>query len=94
MGIAGVTPYTSTMAGNTYSRARRNVKDVKALEAKRRYVFGHDVYMDRLVALCSKALVGQLEYVSMGKKELVEWATTHWKPLLNYVPTISLPANR
>ena len=34
-----------------------------------------------------------MEYCSLNKKECVEWSTTHWKPLLNYVHTISLLTN-
>ena len=30
----------------------------------------------------------------MNKEEWVSWETTHWKPILNYTPTISLLANR
>ena len=33
----------------------------------------------------------ELQY---DKEEWVTWATTHWKLILNYVPTISLLANR
>ena len=40
--------------------------------------------------MCSRALIGRLEYASLDKKQWVEWATERWKPLLNYVPTISL----
>ena len=30
----------------------------------------------------------------MDKEEWVAWATLNWKPILTYVPTISLLANR
>ena len=34
-----------------------------------------------------------MEYYHMGKKEWVEWETTHWKPLLTYIATISFLSN-
>ena len=48
--------------------------------------------MERVGELSHKVLIGRLEYRRLGKKEWVDWATTHWKPLINYVPTISLLA--
>ena len=30
----------------------------------------------------------------MSKEGWVNWATSHWKPLIHYVPSISLLANR
>ena len=56
------------------------------------YVLGRDIYLNRVGALCSRALVGRLEYFHMGKKDWIDWATQHWKPILTYVPTISLLA--
>ena len=50
--------------------------------------------MDRVTELCSRALIGSLEYFSLKKEEWVDWTTTHWKPILNYVSTISLLDNR
>ena len=44
----------------------------------------------RVSSLCRHALIGRLEYFSLGKKEWIEWASVHWKPLLTYLPTISL----
>ena len=29
----------------------------------------------------------------MGKMAWVDWATEHWKPLIDYIPTISLLSN-
>ena len=49
--------------------------------------------MERVGNLCSMDLIGRLEYCSMGKKEWLEWALQYWKPLLTYVPTISLLSN-
>ena len=43
-------------------------------------------------ALYSRTLIGRLEYVQMGKKDWISWASKHWKPLFSYVPTISLLA--
>ena len=50
--------------------------------------------LDRVSELCQRALIGRLEYCSLNKEEWVSWATQHWKPILTYVPTISLLANR
>ena len=55
-------------------------------------MLGWDVYLDSVGSLCNRALIGMLEYCSMGKKEWVEWATVHWHPILTYLPTISLLA--
>ena len=49
--------------------------------------------IDRVSELCHCALIGRLEYCLMDKEEWVAWATLHWKPILTYVPTISLLAN-
>ena len=49
-------------------RHRRKAKAHKILEGKLRYVVGRDIYLDRVEALCSRALIGRLEYVSMDKK--------------------------
>ena len=49
--------------------------------------------MDCVTSLCSRALVGRLEYCHLGKKAWVDWATKQWKPLLTYIPTINLLAN-
>ena len=60
---------------------------------KPRYVLGHDVFMDKVETLCSRALIGGLDYCSMSKEGWVNWDTSYWKPLIHYVPTISLLAN-
>ena len=77
---------------NTLSRSRRkrNTKCIKAQEGRFRFVLGHDIYMDRVSSLCTRALIGRLEYARMNKLEWIEWATANWKPLIDYVPTISL----
>ena len=74
-------------------RRKRKSKCVKAQEARYRYVLGHDVFMDRVTSLCSRALVGRLEYCKMNKASWVSWASENWKPLLTYLPTISLLSN-
>ena len=71
-------------------RRKRSTKNIKALEGRFRYVVGHDIYLDRVTSLCSRALVGRLEYARMNKADWVDWANTFWKPLINYIPTISL----
>ena len=50
--------------------------------------------MDKVETLCRRALIGRLEYCTMLKEGWVEWKTLSWKPLIHYVPSISLPANR
>ena len=62
----------------------------KILEGKLRFVVSCDIYLDRVEALCSRALIGRLEYATMDKKYWFAWATEHWKPFLSYVPAISL----
>ena len=34
--------------------------------------------------------MGRLEYCKLGKQAWVDWACDFWKPLLTYIPTISL----
>ena len=80
---------TSTLAR---SHHHRKAKAHKVLEGKLQFVMGHDVFMERVEALCSQELIGRLEYCQMGKKEWVSWALEHWKPFLSYVPMISLLA--
>ena len=50
--------------------------------------------MDMVETLCCRALIGRLEYFSMSKEGWVDWETLHWKPLIHYVPSISLLANK
>ena len=50
--------------------------------------------LDSVSELCHGALIGHLKYCSMNKEEWVAWATTHWQPIFNDVPTISLLANK
>ena len=78
--------------GLSRPRHKRKEKAIKAQEGRLRYVLGHDIFMEWVDALCTKALIGRLEYCSMGEKDWIDWETTHWKPLLTYVPTISLLA--
>ena len=63
-------------------RRRWKAKGIKTLSGKFCYVLGHDIFMDRVTSLCSRALVGTLEYYHLGKKDWVDWETAHWKPLL------------
>ena len=50
--------------------------------------------MEKVETLCRRALIGRLEYCTMTKEGWVEWETSHWKPLIHYVPSISLLENR
>ena len=77
----------------SHSRRKRKSKCIKALNDRYRYVLGHDVYMDRVSSLCSRALIGRLEYCRLNKASWVDWANDYWKPLFNYIPTISLLSN-
>ena len=54
------------------------MKSLRAQEGKVRYVLGCDIYVE---SLCSRDLVGRLEYCHMGKKEWTAWEMEHWKPL-------------
>ena len=74
------------------SHHRRNAKAHKVREGKLRFVLGRDIFMDRIEALCSHALIGRLEYTQMGKNNWQAWAAENWKPLFSYTPTISLLA--
>ena len=49
-------------------RRRRKAKAHKVLDGKLRYVVGRDIFLDRVEALCARALVFCLEYASMDKK--------------------------
>lgn len=71
-------------------RRKRKSKCIKAAAERFRYVLGHDIFLDRVSTLCSRALIGRLEYCKMDKLSWVSWATENWKPLFDYVPTISL----
>ena len=50
--------------------------------------------MNKVEALCCRALIGHLEYCNMNKDEWIEWASLHWKSLIDYIPTISLLPNK
>ena len=78
---------------NQRFRRKRKSKCIKVQESRFRFVLGHDVFLDRVTTLCSRALIGRLEYCKMDKASWVCWANEHWKPLFNYVPTISLLSN-
>ena len=69
------------------------MKYFKALEEKLNFVLSRDIYMDKVEALCNRSLVGRLKYCKMEKEDWVEWTTQHWKPLINYVPTVSRLSN-
>ena len=83
-------PDEATFGGATRFQRRRKAKAHKVLEGKLLYVVGWDIYLDRVEALCSRAIIERLEYASMDKKEWFTWETEHWKPFLSYVPAISL----
>ena len=83
-------PDPSVDLASAHFRRRRKAKAHKILDGKLRFVVGRDIYIDRVEALCARALVGRLEYASMDKKYWFSWATDNWKPFLSYVPAISL----
>ena len=88
----GGTPHQTRPQASYHSRCK--TKALKALDSKRRYVLGHDVFFDKVETLCCRALIGRLEYCSMSKEEWIDWATVHWKPIIHYIPTINLLANK
>ena len=47
----------------------RAAKAHKVREGKLWYVLGRDIFLERTEALCSRALIGRLEYTRMGKEE-------------------------
>ena len=78
----------------SFQHSRSKTKALKALDAKHNYVLGRDVMMDRVYELYRRALIGRLEYCTMTEDEWIDWATINWKPLINYIPIISLLANK
>ena len=74
------------------SRPRRSAKAHKVREGKLRFVLGRDIFMDRVEALCTRALIGRLEYTRMGKNDWQIWAAENWKPLFSYIASINLLA--
>ena len=52
-------------------------KPLRAPDMKPWFLLGHDVFMDKVETLCSRALIGRLKYCSMSKEGWVEWATSH-----------------
>ena len=58
-------------------RRKCRSKCVKAQEGHFRYVLGHDIFMERVSSLCTRALVGRLEYCGMNKAAWVEGASEH-----------------
>ena len=51
-------------------RRRRKTKSLKARDGTLDFVVGRDIYLDRINALCSRALIGRLEYASMDNKKM------------------------
>lgn len=47
---------------------KRHAKSIKTHDGRFRFVLGHDIYMDRVSSLCSRALVGRLSTVDWVKK--------------------------
>ena len=95
MAIPGPIIPTSDKTVSTYpSRflVRRKSKILATLDHKCGFVVGRAIMLDRVSKLCHRALIGRFEYYLMNKEEWVAWATLHWKPILTYVPTISLLA--
>ena len=74
------------------SRRRRSAKALKVREGKLRFVLGKDIFLDRVEALCTRALIDRLEYTRMRKNDWQIWAAENWKPLFSYTPSISLLA--
>ena len=72
---------------------KRCTKCIRAQEGRLHYVLERDIFMDHVSSLCAHALVGRLEYCRLDKAAWVDWASKHWKPLIDYLPTISLLAN-
>ena len=56
------------------SRHHRNAKAHKVQEGKLHFVLGRDIFMDRVEALCTRALIGRMEYTRMGKNDWKIWA--------------------
>ena len=50
-----------TSRSQSLGRARWKEKSLKALDQKRRFFLGHDVYLDKVDTLCRRALIGRQE---------------------------------
>ena len=48
--------------GRVHSFSRRKDKSLKALENKPRFVLGHDVFMEKVETLYSRALIGKDDF--------------------------------
>ena len=71
-GAAGLPPQN-----HSSFQSRRKTKALKALDSKRNYVLGRDIYFGKVESLCYRALIGRLENCSMTKDEWIDWATIH-----------------
>ena len=80
------------LSSRLHSHRRRTAEAHKVREGKLRFVLGRDIFMDMIEALCSRALIGRLEYTQMGKNDWKAWAAENWKPLFSYTPSINLLA--
>ena len=78
---------------SSHTRRKRHARNIKTLDGRFCYVLGHDIFMDQVSSLCSRALVGRLEYCRLGKKAWMDWVGDYWKPLLTYITTIILLSN-
>ena len=92
-GVDLIHAHMADYGATTRNRRNRQAKNIKTLDDWFRFALGHDIFMDQVTSLCSRALVGRLEYCRLGKKEWIDWASEVWKPLLTYTPTISLLLN-
>ena len=61
----------------TNYKSWRKTKSLKDMESKCIFLLGRDIYMDKVEALCSRELVGCLEYCKIGKEEWVVWEAQH-----------------
>ena len=51
-------------------RRRRKTKTLRARDGKLDFVVGRDIYLDRIQALCTRALIGRLEYTSLDNNKM------------------------
>ena len=63
-------------------------KSIKVRKYFESLTIGRDFTLKKLESLSNHAVVGRLEYVKMNRLEMIDWVTTNWKPLFDYVPQV------
>jgi hypothetical protein len=67
---------------------KRQHKVWKPKQRHPRLTLGMDVELSEACNLALCALVGRLAYKEKCKQNFADWISTHWKPVLGYLPKI------